>query len=173
MIDVLKKYVDMSIKTSDILKDETFTIIDPADYYFSNYEYFSDDYYSSDLEYNYDDNEYSGYSSDETIGSVDCHIKDAATFKKDKQEYISKHGNYKTNYYYYINVSEKADRKDGLKFNSSNELSKNLYKFYCSKDDRAVIDDKNAEYYVMILENSCTFVFVPKNAETEALYKSF
>ena len=173
MIDVLKKYVDMSIKTSDILKDETFTIIDPADYYFSNYEYFSDDYYSSDLEYNYDDNEYSGYSSDETIGSVDCHIKDAATFKKDKQEYISKHGNYKTNYYYYINVSEKADRKDNLKFSSSNELSKNLYKFYCSKDDRAVIDDKNDEYYVMILENSYTFVFVPKNVETEALYKSF
>lgn len=173
MIDVLKKYVDMSIKTSDILKDETFTIIDPADYYFSNYEYFSDDYYSEDSEYEYNGNEYYGYSSDETIGSVDCHIKDAATFKKDKQEYISKHGNYKTNYYYYINVSEKADRKDNLKFSSSNELSKNLYKFYCSKDDRAVIDDKNDEYYVMILENSYTFVFVPKNAETEALYKSF
>ncbi len=173
MIDVLKKYVDMSIKTSDILKDETFTIIDPADYYFSNYEYFSDDYYSEDSEYEYNGNEYYGYSSDETIGSVDCHIKDAATFKKDKQEYISKHGNYKTNYYYYINVSEKADRKDNLKFSSSNELSKNLYKFYCSKDDRAVIDDKNDEYYVMILENSYTFVFVPKNVETEALYKSF
>lgn len=173
MIDVLKKYVDMSIKTSDILKDETFTIIDPADYYFSNYEYFSDGYYSEDSEYEYNGNEYYGYSSDETIGSVDFHIKDAATFKKDKQEYISKHGNYKTNYYYYINVSENADRKDGLKFNSSNELSKNLYKFYCSKDDRAVIDDKNDEYYVMILENNYTFVFVPKNAETEALYKSF
>lgn len=173
MIDVLKKYVDMSIKTSDILKDETFTIIDPADYYFSNYEYLSDGYYSEDSEYEYNGNEYYGYSSDETIGSVDFHIKDAATFKKDKQEYISKHGNYKTNYYYYINVSENADRKDGLKFNSSNELSKNLYKFYCSKDDRAVIDDKNDEYYVMILENNYTFVFVPKNAETEALYKSF
>lgn len=173
MIDVLKKYVDMSIKTSDILKDETFTIIDPADYYFSNYEYFSDGYCSEDSEYEYNGNEYYGYSSDETIGGVDCRIKDAATFKKDKQEYISKHGNYKTNYYYYINVSENANRKDGLKFNSSNELSKNLYKFYCSKDDRAVIDDKNDEYYVMILENNYTFVFVPKNAETEALYKSF
>ena len=165
MIDVLKKYVDMSIKTSDILKDETFTIIDPADYYISNDLYSDHNSIESTIPYE--------YLSDEMIGSVSCHIMDAATFKKSKHEHTSQYGNYKTMYYYSLDVSENADRKDGLKFSSSNELSKNLYKFYCSKDDRSVIDDKNDEYYIMILENSYTFVFVPKNAETEALYKSF